>query len=197
MRTSHSRTVAPTDVVVDVSTVMLAARVTHTLEDVLVEDWIKAATEWVESYTDRGLLPQTHRYTLSELPTRWWLPMAAPLKTLTSVQYYNASNALTTWSSANYLTPASHQPAMVEVLSTASLPTLYDRSDAVIVTYDVGWDTARDVPAPLVQAVQMLATHWYENREGVLVGTISKEIEFGVTALCAPYRVWRREPAWS
>mgnify|MGYP003558178811 FL=1 len=51
------------------------------------------------------------------------------------------------------------------------------------------------MPAPLRQAVLLLAGHFYENREAVLVSAISKEIEFAVTALCAPYRLFLREPS--
>lgn len=190
---AYTRTVAPVDLVASVDDVKLSARVTHATEDSVIELLIRAAAGWVEQYTHRALLTQTYRMALSAMPRRWWLPMAAPLQSVSSVQYYDAANALQTWSSGNYLTPASHEPAMIEVIPTATLPTLYSRSDAVLVTYVAGWSDPDDVPAELVQAVTMLAVHWYENREAALVGTISKEIEFGVTALCAPYRLWWRE----
>ena len=31
----------------------------------------------------------------------------------------------------------------------------------------------------------MLVSHWYENREAVLTGTVSKEVELGVSSLLA------------
>jgi hypothetical protein len=50
------------------------------------------------------------------------------------------------------------------------------------------------VPAPLRQALHLLVGHWNANREGVLVGLISKEIEFSVEALCADYRIFWSGP---
>lgn len=192
--TAHDRTVAPTDLVLSVDLAKLSARVSHTSEDQSFETWIKAATEWVEAYTGRAIRTQTHRYVLSGWAWEFWLPMAAPLGAISHVKYYDTSNVLQTWASSNYRAVTAHEPAMVEIDTNASPPSLYDRSDAVVVTYTAGWATEDDVPSALVQAVQLIVTHWYENRESVLVGSISKEIEFGVVALCAPYRVWHREP---
>jgi hypothetical protein len=39
------------------------------------------------------------------------------------------------------------------------------------------------VPDDAKQAMLLLASHWVENREAVLTGTISKEIELSYTAL--------------
>jgi len=48
--------------------------------------------------------------------------------------------------------------------------------------------TFNPLPKPIYQAMLMLIAHWYENREAVLIGRPSKEIEFAVTNLIAPYR---------
>ncbi|NDB18915.1 MAG: phage gp6-like head-tail connector protein [Actinobacteria bacterium] len=48
-----------------------------------------------------------------------------------------------------------------------------------------------DVPKQAVHAINMLIGHWYFNREAVLTGTISKEIELAVAALLSPLR-WRQ-----
>jgi hypothetical protein len=37
----------------------------------------------------------------------------------------------------------------------------------------------------------MLAAHWYEHREEVFTGSISKQIEMGFRALVEPYRFRR------
>ena len=39
------------------------------------------------------------------------------------------------------------------------------------------------VPEKAKQAIKLLCGHWYENRESVLVGSISKQLEFTLTAL--------------
>jgi hypothetical protein len=47
---------------------------------------------------------------------------------------------------------------------------------------------AVEVPAPLQQAVSLLACHWYENREATLVGVTAQEIPFGVQSIVNEYR---------
>ena len=39
------------------------------------------------------------------------------------------------------------------------------------------------------QAMLMTIAHWYEHRESVVVGTITKEIEEGTWRLIQPYRI--------
>jgi hypothetical protein len=41
------------------------------------------------------------------------------------------------------------------------------------------------------QAVLMLVAHWYENREAIVVGTISSEVSLGVNQLLSPYMARR------
>ncbi|MFZ7235811.1 head-tail connector protein [Avibacterium gallinarum] len=43
--------------------------------------------------------------------------------------------------------------------------------------------------AAIKQAMLMTIAHWYEHRESVVVGTITKEIEQGVWRLIQPYRL--------
>jgi hypothetical protein len=43
-------------------------------------------------------------------------------------------------------------------------------------------------PADLEQAVLMVAGHWYENREAVLVGVAAQEIPFGAAQIIGEYR---------
>ena len=59
---------------------------------------------------------------------------------------------------------------------------------SVQITYLAGYGGAANVPAPVVHAIKMLVAFWYGNREAA--GSISKEVEFAVTALLSPYR-WR------
>lgn len=46
----------------------------------------------------------------------------------------------------------------------------------------------------VVSAVMLLGAHLYENREGVVTGTIATALPLSVQFLLAPYRVWAKEP---
>lgn len=45
-------------------------------------------------------------------------------------------------------------------------------------------------PAPVAEAVRLLASHLFENREASLVGVTAKELPFGFTDLLSSYRAW-------
>jgi uncharacterized phiE125 gp8 family phage protein len=165
-----------------------------TTEDALLDRQIVAARDWVQEYTGRSLYTQTWQCSLPAFPERLWLPMAAPLQSVTFVKYYDSDNVLQTLSASLYTLPAFHEPAQLARASNESWPSTYLREDAVQIEYVTGATSAADIPRPLVQAVLLLVGHWYEQREAVLMGTISKEVEMAVTALCAPYRLALREP---
>jgi uncharacterized phiE125 gp8 family phage protein len=122
--------------------------------------------------------------------------MSTPLQSVTHVKYYDADNVLQTLSSSVYTLPAFHEPALLMRVQSESWPGVYLREDAVQIEYVTGATSAAAIPQPLTQAVLLLVGHWYEQREAVLMGTISKETELAVSALCAPYRCFHREPEW-
>lgn len=62
---------------------------------------------------------------------------------------------------------------------------------AVTIRFLAGYADAGAVPEDIKHAMYMLIAHWFSNRASVLVGTISKEIEFGVAALLAGYESHR------
>ena len=62
-------------------------------------------------------------------------------------------------------------------------PTVRNIPQAIRVRFVAGYDS---VPEPLKQAIAMLVTHWYENREPV--GKAMDNIPMTVEALISPYR---------
>lgn len=61
------------------------------------------------------------------------------------------------------------------------------------VSADIGADdpvTYADAPADLREAILMLAAHFYENREAVLVGVGASPLPFGYEHLINPHRKW-------
>lgn len=61
------------------------------------------------------------------------------------------------------------------------------------ITFKAGWSSPDLVPRPLVQAMLLLAGHFYQNREATLsdtrVSNVSKKVEFGLIALAGRYRM--------
>lgn len=46
------------------------------------------------------------------------------------------------------------------------------------------------IPPALVEAVCQLAAHWYENREGTVVGATAQTLPFGLSDIVREYREW-------
>ena len=188
----------PTVEPVDLSTAKRQCRIEDdvSLEDALVQGYLQAARSWVEGYTGRPLARQTWQASLEGFPARLWLPMAAPLVSITHVKYYDTANLLTTLSVSVYTTAAFSEPACLSLVDGQAWPALWDRDDAVQLEYVVGPDDPALVEPALLQAILLLVGHWYANRETVVVGTVTAEIAFAVEALCAPHRLFLRPPQW-
>lgn len=60
---------------------------------------------------------------------------------------------------------------------------------AVRVQYWAGVGSAESVDEEVKQAIEMLVCHWFRNREAVLTGSISKEVEIGLKDLLGPRRI--------
>ena len=161
--------------------------------DPLFMTYASAARQWVEAYTERALVTQTWQLSLDGLYRQIWLPRSAPLQSVTHLKYYDSANVLQTWAASNYRLAAFHEPALLEIVDDAVLPSTYLRADAVQIEYVTGYASGA-CPDPLRAAVLLLTAHFYENREAVLVGAVSKPLEFALEALCAPYRVFGRPP---
>lgn len=188
------RTADPAEAPIDLALLKEHLRISSTDQANVLPLYLDAAVAWVETYTGRPLMRQTWRVTQPGFAARTWLPYAAPFVAISSVTYYDTANASQTLASSVYAVATDEEPACLRLAYGQVWPSVYDREDAVTVTYTVGYATAVEVPAALRQAVLLLAGHFYDNREAVLVSAISKEIEFAVTALCAPYRLFLRSP---
>lgn len=158
------------------------------------DDWfdiaIQAAREMVEAWTNTQLCRVTLVQKLAAFPAGSRLRIARPpLSSVDHIKYYDTSNELQTLSSSYYSVSIDSMPGYVELGNSYAWPTTYIRDDAVIVTTQSGYGSEGQVPAPLRQAILMLVAHWYENREAVLTGSISKELEFAVASMVGAYTV--------
>lgn len=169
-------------------------RVAHSDEDTYIDTLVKAARELVEADTRRALINQTIRLSLDRFPTVAFIELPRPpLSSVTSITYTDADgNTGTSFASSNYQVDTDMLVGRVRLaVGTTGWPTTQTNAlQAVKVTYVAGYGTAgSNVPASLVHAIKLLVGHWYTNREAILTGTISKEVEQAYAALVASHRV--------
>lgn len=189
MQQDWAQTVAPLVEPVSLAEIKAQIRIDHDDEDELLDRLRLAARRHVEQLCGRGIYTQTWVTILSE----WWddvvwLPMAAPLQSVSSVKYYDTTGTLQTLSAGNYVVEARTQPGSIGWAANATIPTVQsDRRYPVEITYVVGWSDVLTVPQTIQQAIHLLIAHWWENRSGIVVsvGGTALELPMGIRDLVA------------
>jgi uncharacterized phiE125 gp8 family phage protein len=182
VRSSLRVSVPPTVEPVSVAELKEHARIDHGHEDARLASLITTARLMVEKDTRRKLCTQTVILSLDYLPS-YLVPDILPIQSISGITYYDANNTLQTLAAATYEADLYAEPILIRPAFGQTWPTTYDRFGAVLVTMVAGYGAASAVPEDAKQAILLLASHWVENREAVLTGTISKEIELSYTAL--------------
>lgn len=157
-------------------------------EDQLIGSLITAARVYCETVTGKAFLTQTLRLTRDTFPSycegyEFRLPKP-PLQSVSSIQYTDVDGATQTVSASSYVVDAT--TGRVALAYGYDWPTdAIEQIAAVKVNYVAGYGAASAVPKTIKQSMLLLIAHWFANREAVLTGTISKDIEFSLTALLA------------
>ncbi len=206
-RLTLKRTVEPATLFAVLTLVKAHLRVDISDDDSLITSYIAAATRACEEHTRRQFMPATWRLTLDEFPRgelnskispaiEGWdiLLPRPPFTSVTSLTYKDTAGATQTLvNGTDYITSADDEPARIMLPRDAEWPDTYDQPGSVVVTYVAGYADAASVPDPIKQAVLFLVSHLYENREPVIVGTISSALPFAVDSLLSPFvcqEVW-------
>lgn len=183
-------TIPPTFQPVTLAEAKLHCRVDISDDDSLITSLISAAREYVQAAVGVAICTQTMELALPcfpkstrENPTaRLDLPFPR-VASVTSVRYYDVSGTLQTLDPGLYQVNATAMPGRIRPAPGGDWPdTQDDREAAVLVTYVAG-QAEGQIDAILRQAVLLVVGYWYENRETVLVGSISKELEHTLTAI--------------
>ena len=107
---------------------------------------------------------------------------------IASIKYYDAANVLQTIDAAEYHLAAEGRRFVVVAASGKSWPSVYDRPDAVQITFEAGYENAASAPDDIKAAARLLVGHFFENRNAATEGVVTREIELGVDRLTGRYR---------
>lgn len=167
-------------------------RVDSTADDAYVQALIRAAREWVEAYLDRTLVHTQWVMRFDRLPPSGIEPVELPrppmvvsgTATAVSVTFTAEAGATGSWSSAEFRVDRYSTPGTVQPVYGGTYPAHRHDDNSVSVTWWAGYGAdGTAVPAAIRHAMLMLVAFWYDNRSTVLVGSISKELEFAVSSL--------------
>lgn len=157
-------------------------------DDTYIGTLITAAREWCEQYLDRTLVSTQWVMRFDSFPYEIELPRppisSSGTTTAVTLTYTLGDDSTATLSTATYRVDRNSTPGVVRQLRAGSWPGNLDDYNAVSVTWWAGYgSTGASVPAAIRHAILMLVGHWYESRSTVLVGSISKPLEFAVESL--------------
>jgi len=165
-------------------------RVESTAEDGLISRAAAAAVDYVQNHSGRRLLTaqmdlRTTGFPIGsiELPT-------GPLRSLDAIAYRaDEGSDETVIAAADYeVLPETDFSRALVVPPTDGWPAADGRFPyPVRLRCTVGYGTAADVPAALQQALLLLIGHWYENRQEVVVGTVSARVSLAADQLIRDY----------
>lgn len=109
----------------------------QTAEDSLVDSWIAAARGQAERFMTRAIVLQTRRLMLDCLPGCIEI-LWNPVRSIQSIQYLDANNALQTLAADQYRVDKLSSPVRITPAYTVTWPTTYPVTNAVMVTYTAG-----------------------------------------------------------
>lgn len=181
---------APTSTPVNLADVKAQLDISYADKDSLIASLINAAVAHLDGWTGilgRCLVAQTWRQDFDRFNSCLRLPLA-PVISITSVKYDDASDVEQTISSANYTLQEDGLGPYVEFISTYSFPSIHVERPAVRVTYVAGYASADAVPAAIRHAMLMLIRHWFDNPSAVQVGNVVNVMPLAVDALLSSYR---------
>lgn len=159
-------------------------RVTHALEDTLIEAARLAAISYVENYCN--VLLGSYSATGYLRDWRFASFPVGPLSAVGSVVYDDSSGAQQTFSSNSVYFDIQRQPAQI---SFQDVPSLQDYNLTPIrISFTVGYAPA-DIPAPIVAAIKLIVGHLYDMRTDEVVGTITSRVKLGTDALLNAHRI--------
>lgn len=188
-------------------------RLDTTVDDEYLETLITAARELFEEQTQRSLIQQTWSSFLDAAPCGgdglgWWdgvrqgsikqnqpnkieLPKL-PVYAFDFIKSYDDDDTATEFDADNYHVELWASPVYVALKNGAVWPTPTRSTNGLEFRYKSGYGpNATDVPAAIRQCLMILAAHWYENREIVVIGTITSTLPQGAQKIINKYKVMR------
>lgn len=166
-------------------------RITFNDDDNYIVDLEKAAVRMVEEFTNLFLLPtlgKQYGNVFDDLRILFKGPQYADPDFVNKVHYYqNGAWVLLQQNEFEFV--GAIQPARIYPTDLFPNPQTDDVFQAWYSHYKVGYATIADIPFPLKQAIKIIVSDMYENRQSVIVGKIVSEIPRTAQYLMNPFKI--------
>lgn len=141
-------------------------------DDSRLIEYLESTLAMIEAATDRCFEEQVWLETFTGFETYFDLTKS-PVKSIEAVTYVDEAGATQDYEDFELQYPLYLQGSKVK-------NTDYPYGQLVEVEYTCEWNP---IPPQLKQLVKHICGHWDNQREGVVIGTITKEVEYGIQML--------------
>ena len=165
-------------------------KVDTTADDTLIDNLIIAATESCQIYTNQYFI----KTVVEQYGDTWagiYTLYKSPVLEVEHIKYYDTENSIQELSDTTYEVDNVSKPARIGLVGDdQTLPNIYNKLNAVVVNYNVGYGSAAsDVPDGIKQAVLLTLGNWYENRQSVISGRTATELPLSSQYLLDQYKI--------
>lgn len=133
---------------------------------------------------DSALARATNQQLMDWKPNAILIPLW-PVRAVTGLAYAASDGTPTTLPLEQIVQPVGNDRYHLRLKKGFYWPETDCSPNAIAITFTAGWPTQSAIPGTLTQAIRMLVSHFYENREAVITGSVSKEVELGVQSMLA------------
>lgn len=160
-------------------------------DDAYLDECVAAAIDHIDGkdgWMGRAFAAQTWDLVLDKFPVDGIRIPLPPLQSITYVRYVSPVTGLevTLTDGTDYTVDTYSEPGWI-VPGASGWPTPMDTVNAVRVRFIAGYS---EVPVAVKRAVKLLAAHYYENRESVVLDARPTVLPQAVDALLYPRRNW-------
>lgn len=173
------------------------SRISDKYDDQWIVDALASATDYCERALECCVARSNWRLTLDHFPASN-APIAIPLwpiHQITAIAYTNVNGTNTTFNVIDIVQPVGLGRYLLQPKFGINWPEAQS-PNGVRIEFSAGFEDLAAVPSTIQRAALMLISHWYENREAVLIGQTSKEIELGFNSMVEMVRPGVDSFAW-
>lgn len=182
-------TSAPTTEPVSLADVKAHLRIEGATEDVVLSSLLLTSRLHIETALGLALTAQCWTLSLDDWPASGivHLPIR-PLLSVDAVRVLPGSGAPTLLHPSTYVVDTGGWRGRIVRAWGSEWPRPGKAANGIEIDMTAGFGSAaRDVPAPIRQALLMLVAHWYERRDPVEIGSREASIPGAVSSLLAPF----------
>lgn len=164
--------------------------VTFADHNLLIERFIKAATNHVERWLGMAILAQTWDYYFDVFPEADGY-IQIPMPPLISVTEFVSPVSTDSPEEpfTGYDLDYSHSPARIYLPTTGSWPTVDGLINAGRIRFRAGYEDVEDIPSDIICGILLTLGNLYANRETVVIGSSATEIPWGAKDLLRQHRI--------